>query len=100
MATEKLTRSRTDRKLAGVCGGVAAHFDMDSTLVRILWAVAVIAGFGTGFVIYVILWIALPEDDGMPVPAASPAIHVAEERYARGEITAEELARIREGLAR
>jgi len=96
MASGQLVRSTTDRKIAGVCGGLAVHFNVDPTLMRILWVVAVIAGFGLGLVIYIVLWIVLPE--GEPGPSTSGALQIAEERYARGEITAEELARIRADL--
>ena len=72
MASGQLVRSTTDRKIAGVAGGVAAHFNIDPTLVRVLWVVAVIAGFGTGLLIYVILWIALPEGGATPPPGSPP----------------------------
>lgn len=75
-----------------MCGGLAAHFDIDSNLLRVLWVGAVLFG-GFGVLLYVILWIALPEGE----PTTS-AMDVAEERYARGEITAEELRRIKENL--
>ena len=77
---------------------MAAYLNMDPTLVRILWVVAVIAGFGAGLLIYLVLWIALPEGDA--AAASSSALQIAEERYARGEITVEELTRIREDLHR
>ena len=89
-----LRRSVTDRKIAGVAGGMAEYLDLDPTLVRVAWVVAVI--FGVPLVLYFVLWIVLPEGDG--VTAAKPAISIAEERYARGEITAEELARIKSDL--
>jgi phage shock protein C len=96
MATGQLVRSTTDRKIAGVCGGLAAHFNIDPTLMRIMWVVAVLAGFGLGALIYLVLWVALPE--GEPGPRTTGAVQIAEERYARGEISAEELARIRADL--
>lgn len=95
MATGELVRSTTDRKIAGVCGGMAAYFNIDPTLMRILWVVVFLAGFGLGLVIYVVLWIVLPEGG---TGAGSSALQIAQQRYARGEITAEELARIREDL--
>jgi phage shock protein C len=88
MATGQLTRSETDKKIAGVAGGMAAYFGMDSTLIRVLWVVAGLMGWGV--LAYLILWIVLPKG-----PGSTPAVRVAEERYARGEITAEELQRIR-----
>jgi phage shock protein C len=91
----RLTRSKSDRKVAGVCGGVAEFFGVDSTTVRILWVIAGIIPGGWGILPYVILWIVLPEEDGA---TASTAVGVAEERYARGEITADDLARIKDDL--
>ena len=87
----RLTRSETDKKIAGVAGGMAAYFGVDPTLVRVLWVVAAVMGWGV--LAYVILWIVLPKG-----PTSAPAIRLAEERYARGEITAEDLRRIRSDL--
>jgi phage shock protein C len=92
----RLTRSKTDRKIAGVAGGIARHFGVDATLIRVLWVLAVVVG-GFGLLLYIILWIMLPEGDE---PTTSGAAAIAEERYARGEITAEDLARIKADLAR
>lgn len=76
---------------------MAAYLNMDATLIRILLVLAVVAG-GTGFLVYIVLWIALPQ--GPSTPAAPPAVQIAEERYARGEISAEELGRIKTDLTR
>jgi phage shock protein PspC (stress-responsive transcriptional regulator) len=56
----RLCRSRTDRKLAGVCGGVAAFLGWDPTLVRVLWIVLTLLG-GSGVLIHLILWLAMPD---------------------------------------
>jgi phage shock protein PspC (stress-responsive transcriptional regulator) len=91
MATGQLMRSTNDRIISGVAGGTAEYFGIDPTLVRVLWAVAILSGFGA--LAYIILWIALPEGT-----SATPAIRIAEERYARGEISSEELDRMRADL--
>lgn len=59
----RLTRSITDRKLAGVCGGIAKYFDIDSTVVRLLWAVLTIVpgAIVFGVVAYVVAWLIIPE---------------------------------------
>jgi phage shock protein PspC (stress-responsive transcriptional regulator) len=88
----QITRSETDRKIAGVAGGVAAYFGADPTLVRVLWVIALLMGWG--FLAYVILWIALPKGSG-----STRAMRRAEERYARGEITAADLHQVRTDLA-
>jgi len=56
---KKLYRSADDRWLAGVCGGIAEYFDVDSTLIRVLF---ILFGFavGGGLLIYIILWIIMP----------------------------------------
>jgi phage shock protein C len=52
-------RSSRDKKIGGVCAGIADYFDLDSTLVRVIWLLAIFFA-GTGFLIYLILWIVLP----------------------------------------
>jgi phage shock protein C len=59
--TRKLYRSRTDRKLAGVCGGLAQYFNIDPTLIRVLFVVLAILG-GSGLVLYLALWIIVPNE--------------------------------------
>jgi phage shock protein C len=88
----QLGRSETDRVIAGVAGGIAQRFGFNSTLVRLAWVLSVFFG-GFGIVIYLILWIALPKG-----AAHIPATRIAEERYARGEISAAELERVRSDL--
>jgi phage shock protein C len=56
----RLQRSRDDRVIAGVCGGVGQYFGVDAVLVRIAAIVLVFAG-GAGIVLYVLGWIAMPE---------------------------------------
>lgn len=58
---KKLTRSRSDRMIAGVCGGLAEYFGWDTTLLRIVYIVATIFTAFAGIIIYVILWIVMPE---------------------------------------
>jgi phage shock protein C len=60
-STRKLYRSRTDRKLAGVCGGLAQYFNSDATLIRVLFVVLALLG-GPGLVIYLLMWILVPEE--------------------------------------
>ncbi|HEY0450957.1 PspC domain-containing protein [Actinophytocola sp.] len=57
----KLRRSRSDRMVAGVCGGVAEMFGIDAALVRIILVAATLLGFGTGAVLYLIAWLVVPE---------------------------------------
>ena len=59
--TEKLYRSRTDRQVAGVCGGLAKRFNVDATLVRVLFIVLGIFG-GSGVLLYIAMWIIVPQE--------------------------------------
>lgn len=64
---KRLTRSRNDRMLAGVCGGVSEYLNMDPTLVRVLVAaLAVFTGFFPVVVIYLIMMLVLPEAKSTP----------------------------------
>jgi phage shock protein C len=60
MMAKKLYRSRTDSMIAGICGGLAEYFDIDSSLVRVGAVLITLAG-GAGIVAYVILWIVVPQ---------------------------------------
>ncbi len=57
----RLVRSRTDRMLGGVCGGLGAYLGIDPTFVRIFFFILVF-GAGSGFWIYLLLWILIPEE--------------------------------------
>ncbi len=57
---KKLYKSNTDKKLAGVCGGIAEYFDIDSTLVRLIWVIIILAA-GTGLIAYIIAAIVMPD---------------------------------------
>lgn len=56
----RLCKSKTNKKIFGVCGGFAEYFGIDATLVRILWTVLV-ACFGTGILAYIISAILMPK---------------------------------------
>ena len=60
--TKRLYRSSSERKVAGVCGGLAEYFNVDPTLVRVLFVLATLAG-GPGLLLYIVLWIVMPEAD-------------------------------------
>ncbi len=65
-APKRLMRSSTDKKIGGVCAGLANYFDLDPTIVRVIWFLAAFFA-GAGFLVYIILWIVLPL---APVPGA------------------------------
>lgn len=71
----KLQRSKTDRKIAGVCGGLAKYFDIDATVVRVVFVLLLLPGGLPGFIPYVILWLVMPEENneiGTPEPPQAP----------------------------
>ncbi len=60
MEGKKLYRSNTDKMIAGVCGGLAQYFGVDSTLIRLIFALLVFLGVGSGVLLYIILAIVVP----------------------------------------
>ncbi len=71
----RLTRSASDRKIAGVCGGLAEYFGVDATPIRLLWAIlSILCGAIIGGVIaYLIVWIIVPRPHDVVLPPAVPA---------------------------
>lgn len=61
MSQMQLYRSRTDRMVGGVCGGLGEFFNVDPVLIRLAFAFAIVL-LGTGFLLYIILWIVIPEE--------------------------------------
>lgn len=57
----KFTRSSTDKKIAGVCGGLGEHFNFDPLILRVIFATALLV-WGTGGLLYILLWIFAPLD--------------------------------------
>ena len=66
----KLYRSQTDRKVAGVCGGLAGYFNVDPTLIRVLFIVLAVCG-GAGLVLYLAMWIVVPDASKASPPTGS-----------------------------
>ena len=55
--------------IGGVCGGLAEYFDIDPTIVRVLWVVVTLMG-GAGFIAYLILWVVMPAEPPAPFSPA------------------------------
>jgi phage shock protein C len=73
-ARKRLMRPREGRVIAGVCLGFAEYFDLDVTLIRLLWLIVAIFG-GTGFLAYVVAWIVMPsEPEKAQVPEAAQQV--------------------------
>ncbi len=70
---KKLYRSTEDKKIAGVCGGLGDYFDIDPTIIRLIW-VSMVLAFGTGIVAYILAWIIVPEMPRETVQAAEPVV--------------------------
>jgi len=58
---KRLYRSKKDRIIAGVCGGIGEYFKVDPTLIRLLWVVLILAQ-GIGVLSYIIFWLIVPEN--------------------------------------
>ena len=56
---KKLYRSKYDRKLLGICGGIAEYLNIDPTIVRVIWALAAV--FGAGLLAYIVCALIIPE---------------------------------------
>lgn len=65
--TGKLYRSRNNRSIAGVCGGIGAFFGIDPTVVRLLALGLLLCG-GMSLWVYIILWVVIPEEEARPFP--------------------------------
>lgn len=68
---QRLLRSADDRMLAGVAGGIARYFDIDSTFVRLGFAAAALFGLGIGVLAYLVMAVVVPEDDGTGDPVTT-----------------------------
>jgi phage shock protein PspC (stress-responsive transcriptional regulator) len=59
-----LRRSRTNRQIAGVVGGLAEYFQMDATLLRVLYVIgSIVSAAFPGVLVYILLWVLIPEQD-------------------------------------
>jgi len=61
MEPKRLYRSKNDRVLGGVCGGLGSFLGLDPVIIRVLWAVSFFLG-GVGLLAYLIAWIIIPEE--------------------------------------
>lgn len=59
---KKLRRTHFDRVLGGVCGGISEYMNIDPMIVRLIFVLLSLFGFGITFIIYIILWIMIPVD--------------------------------------
>ena len=93
MPIRRLTRSRTNKTIAGVCAGLADYYGVDVVLVRLLWVILSIAGaIIGGVIVYVAAWLIMPEGDDQPVP-------MADTRVLRRSTTDKQIAGVCGGMA-
>lgn len=72
MNAKTLRRPRQDRMVAGVVAGLARHFDMDPTVLRIIYVlVSIFSAAFPGLLVYIVLWVLMPEEES-DVPGNSP----------------------------
>jgi phage shock protein PspC (stress-responsive transcriptional regulator) len=60
---KKLVRSKTNRMVCGVCGGIGEYLNVDPTIVRLVWVIVSLVSCGTGLLAYLIAAIVVPEDN-------------------------------------
>src|SRR5947207_4290939 len=64
-----LLRPRSDRKVAGVCAGIAHNLELDTTLVRLVWAlITLMGGIFPGVIVYILAWVVIPEEPVAIIP--------------------------------
>jgi len=69
--TRRLYRSRSDKILCGVCGGVASYVRVDPTIVRLLWVAITVLSPPLGLILYVVACLIIPEEPGLQQPTTS-----------------------------
>jgi phage shock protein C len=93
-APRRLTRSSRERMWAGVAGGMAEYFDLDPSLVRLIWVAAAVVSHGLAVPLYFLAWIILPRDDRSPKPGGVQWRDWSQEFHAETQRLAEEARRV------
>ena len=58
---KRLTKSPSNRMVCGVCAGIGEYFDIDPTVIRLLWAILTVCGVGSGLLVYIIAAVVMPD---------------------------------------
>lgn len=90
----RLTRSSRERMWAGVAGGMAEYFDLDPSLVRLMWVGATFVTGGLAIPVYILAWIILPRDDRPPVSNSHAWRDWSQDFHSETQRLAEEARRI------
>lgn len=69
---KELFRSRTNKMLGGVCGGLGRYMEVDPTVIRLVWVVVTLLSCGIGIIIYLAAWILIPESPEDPMQQPLP----------------------------
>jgi len=73
METRKLYRSRTDKMIAGVCGGLGIYLGIDPTLIRLAFVLLLLFGIGSGLLAYIVMLLIIPaEPQVADIPIVAP----------------------------
>ncbi len=75
MEPKRLYRSRKEKILGGVCGGIAEYFNIDPILVRMAAVLLALISMGAAIVVYIIMWIVVPER-----PAIKPEVNIPKKK--------------------
>lgn len=73
---KRLYRSRSDRVVAGICGGLADFFGLDASLIRLAFVLGVVFGFGSLLVVYLVMLFVVPEEPLSAAPVPPPPLPV------------------------
>ncbi len=74
---KKLYRSKQERKIAGVCGGLAEYFQMDPVILRIAFVLVAVLG-GIGILVYFVMWMVVPENEGTVAVVAHKRFYLSD----------------------
>lgn len=61
MEEKRLTKSFHNRMICGVCGGIGEFFNIDPTVIRLIWVILTLCGVGSGIIVYIIAAVIMPE---------------------------------------
>ncbi len=79
METKKLYRNRTDKMIAGVCGGLGKYLGIDPTLIRLAFVLLLLFGIGSGLLVYLVMLLIIPEEPqhaDIPITVSSDSANI------------------------
>jgi len=79
METKKLYRNRTDKMIAGVCGGLGKYLGIDPTLIRLAFVLLLLFGIGSGLLVYLVMLLIIPEEPqnaDIPITVSSDSTNI------------------------